>query len=207
MISDNDRSARRAKPCDGIGDGRCPVSVGWSGGPVRTGGLLQRLERGGLREKGLGLSCPASALWTLGQESLGSGASCALGGVMRSTLPPRLSALQVSGNQKCRDIAVSLRVNASVEIHRPRGTAFWEEGTINMKVPEVGTNSAGFLGTELSGSGSFQGSASSGWSPGSERGGWRGTQGPDARDRGLDLPQGGDGEWSEGKRVSVLGLL
>ena len=41
MISDNDGAAvKTAKPCDGVGgDGRYPVSVGWSGGPLRTGGV------------------------------------------------------------------------------------------------------------------------------------------------------------------------
>lgn len=39
-------AVKRAKPCDGTGgDGRCPVSVGWSGGPVRTGGLRAEAEK------------------------------------------------------------------------------------------------------------------------------------------------------------------
>ena len=77
-----------------------------------------------------------------------------------------------------------------------------------MKVPEVGTNSAGFLGTELSGSGSFQGGDSSGVES------REGEVAGEPR-RGL-MPWDGDltipprvrtGSRSEGKRMSVLGLL
>ena len=96
---------------------------------------------------------------------------------------------------------------APVEIHRPRGRAFREEGTINMKVPEVGTNSADSLGTELSGNGSFQGSDSSGVE--SREGEVAGEAGRGLILWGRDLaipPRVGTGSRSEGKRFSVLGL-
>lgn len=77
-----------------------------------------------------------------------------------------------------------------------------------MKVPEVGTNSAGFLGTELSGSGSFQGSASSGVESREGEVAGEARRGLMPWDRGLAIPpRVGTGSRSEGKRVSVLGLL
>lgn len=77
-----------------------------------------------------------------------------------------------------------------------------------MKVPEVGTHSVGFLGTELSRSGSFQGNDSSGVE--SREGAMTREAGRGLMLWGGDLgnpPRARTGSRSEGKPVSVQGLL
>lgn len=119
------------------------------------------------------------------------GASCALWGDEQPPTPGLYPLDAVASSSRCENQkCLQIWPKVPWEAESPRGDPLTQRkgipgrGNNKHEGPEVGTNSADFLGTEVSGSGSFQGNESSGVE--SREGGdeGRGRQGPNVMGRG-----------------------